>query len=146
MAEMNIPQPMDAAGKNRQYDEYMTRLYLSNATPEESSAFRLMLLDTTLEVVGEAADWFTTVVEVPISHVDMLLLDWDMLPINSPGAALNELRMVCPSTLIVIFISEQDAQKQAALSIAADMFITKGETPKRIAERLEVVAAGGLAQ
>lgn len=105
-----------------------------------------MLLDTNLEVVGEAADWFTTIVEVLVSHVDMLLLDWDVLPINSPDAALNELRKTCPSMLIVIFINQQDAQKQAALSITADMFITKGEKPERMAERLEVVAAGILAQ
>lgn len=124
----------------------MTRLYMSDTTPEESSALRLMLLDTNLEVVGETADWFTTIVEVPVSNVDMLLLDWDILPINSPGAALNELRKICPTMLIVIFISQQDSQKQAALSITADLFITRGETPKRMVERLEAIAAGILAQ
>lgn len=123
----------------------MTRLYISTATPNENSPLRLILLDTDLEVIGESADWFTTVVEVPVNHVDMLLLDWDLLPINSPGAALYDLRKTCPSMLIVIFISQQDAQKQAALSIGADMFITKGEKPERMAERLEVVAAGILA-
>jgi DNA-binding NarL/FixJ family response regulator len=94
-----------------------------------------------MEVVGEASDWFTTVVEVPVSHVDMLLLDWDLLPINSPAAALSGLRKTCPSALVVIFISQEDVQKQAALSVMADMFITKGETTKRMAERLEAVAS-----
>lgn len=145
MADTDIPQLMDAGGKNRLYDKYMTSVYVSIATPEESSALQRILLDTTLEVVGDAADWFTTVVEVPHKHVDMLLLDWNLLPINSPAAALNELRKICPTTLIVIFISKSDSRKQAALSIVADVFITKDEMPKRIAERLEVVASGILA-
>ena len=37
-----------------------------------------------MEVIGEAADWFTTLVEVPISRADMLLVDWDLLPIMRP--------------------------------------------------------------
>jgi DNA-binding NarL/FixJ family response regulator len=119
----------------------MTRVYISNARPEECSELRLILQNLNMEVVGESANWFTTVVEVPVSHVEMLLVDWDLLPINSPGAALSGLRKACPSALVVIFISQQDIKKQAALSISADMFITRGETAKHLAERLQAVAA-----
>ena len=38
----------------------MTRLFLADAQPEERSALRLLLLDLNMEVVGEAADWPTT--------------------------------------------------------------------------------------
>jgi len=58
----------------------MTRVYVADARLEERSALRLVLLDLKMEVVGEAADWFTTLVQVPISHVDMLLVDWDLFP------------------------------------------------------------------
>ena len=119
----------------------MTRVYVADARPEERSALRLLLLDLKMEVVGDAADWFTTLVQVPISRVDMLLVDWDLLPINAPNAALDGLRKACPSVLLIVLISHQDARKQAALSIGADVFISKGETPERVAEHLRTAAA-----
>jgi DNA-binding NarL/FixJ family response regulator len=120
----------------------MTRVFVSDAKPEERSALRLLLLDLKMEVVGEAADWFTTLVEVPVNRIDMLLVDWDLLPINEPGAALDQLRKACPGALVVVLISQLDARQQAALSAGADAFISKGETPERVAERLRAVAAG----
>ncbi len=119
----------------------MTRVYVADARPEERSALRLVLLDLKMEVVGEAADWFTTLVQVPISRVDMLLVDWDLLPNNAPNVALDGLRKACPSALVVILISHLDARTQAALSIGADVFISKGETPERVAEHLRNAAA-----
>ena len=119
----------------------MTRVYLADAKPEERSALRLLLLDLKMEVVGEAADWPTLLAQVPINRIDMLLVDWDLLP-SSPNAALEVLRKVCPAALVVILISHLDARQQAALSAGADAFISKGETPERVAERLRIVAAG----
>jgi DNA-binding NarL/FixJ family response regulator len=122
------------------YDEIMTRVYLADAQSEERSALRLLLLDLKLEVVGESADWQTTLAQAPTSRSDMLLVDWDMLP-NSPTAALGQLRKACPAALVIVLISHLDARHQAALSAGADAFISKGETPERVAERLRAVAA-----
>jgi DNA-binding NarL/FixJ family response regulator len=118
----------------------MTRVYLADAKPEERSALRLLLLDLKMEVVGEAADWFTTLAQAPTCRTDMLLIDWGLLP-NSPTAALDELRKACPAALVIILISHLDARHQAALSAGADAFISKGETPDRVAERLRLAAA-----
>jgi DNA-binding NarL/FixJ family response regulator len=118
----------------------MTRVYLADARPDERSALRLLLLDLKLEVVGEADNWFTTLSQAPNSHTDMLLVDWDLLP-NSPTAALEELRKSCPAALVIVLISHLEARQQAALSSGADAFISKGETPERLAERLCAIAA-----
>lgn len=118
----------------------MTRVYLADAQSEERSALRLLLQDLKLDVVGEAADWITTLVQAPISRTDILLVDWDLLP-NSPTAALEELRKACPAALVIVLISHLDARHQAALSAGADAFISKGETPERVADRLRAVAA-----
>jgi len=118
----------------------MTRVYISDAKLEERNALRLVLLDLNMEVVGEAADWTTTLAQVPVSRTDMLLIDWEMLPIN-PAVALGVLRKTCPSALVVVLISHLDARQQAALSAGADAFISKGETPERVAQRLRAVAA-----
>ena len=119
----------------------MTRIYLADAKPEERSALRLLILDQKMEVVGEAADWFTTLVQVPVSRIDILLVDWDLFPNNAPNEALYGLRKACPAALVVVLISHLDARTQAALSAGADAFISKDETPERVAERLRAVAA-----
>ena len=142
VAETDTPQALDAPGEFVSYDEYMTRVYLADALTEERSALRLMLLDLNMEVVGEAADWATALAQAPLSFTDILLIDWDLLPLTSPTAALQELRKACPAALVIILISHLDARQQAALSSGADTFISKGETPERVAERLRVAAAG----
>jgi DNA-binding NarL/FixJ family response regulator len=131
---------MDVANKPLLYDKTMTRVFLADSQNEERSALRLLLLDLKMEVVGEAADWSTTLAKAPISRSDMLLVDWDLLPI-APTAALGKLREACPAALVIVLISHLDARQQAALSAGADAFISKEETPERVAERLRIVAA-----
>ena len=131
---------MDVAGEPLLYAEFMTRVYLADSQREERSALRLLLLDLKMEVVGEAADWATTLAQAPFSRTDMLLVDWDLLP-SAPTGALDELRKACPAALVIVLISHLDARQQAALSAGADAFISKDETPERVAERLRTVAA-----
>jgi DNA-binding NarL/FixJ family response regulator len=131
---------MDVAGEYLLYYEGMTRVYLADGKLEERSALRLLLLDLKMKVVGEASDWNTTLTQVPVSRIDILLVEWDLLP-NAPGTALVELRTACPTALVIVLISHLDARHQAALSVGADAFISKGETPDRVAERLRLAAA-----
>lgn len=93
-----------------------------------------------MEVVGEAPDWSTTVALAPLSRIEMLLVDWDILP-SAPSAAIENLRRTCPAALVIVLISHLDARQQAALSAGADAFISKGEMPERVAERLRNAAA-----
>ncbi len=118
----------------------MTRVFLADALIQERSALRLMLLDLKMDIAGVAADWSTTLANAPASRSDMLLVDWDLLP-DSPREALDALRKACPAALVIILISHMDARQQAALSAGADAFISKGETPERVADRLRIAAA-----
>ena len=122
------------------YYQTMTRVYIADAQLEERSALRLVLLDLAMQVVGEAADWPTTLAQAPSSGLDMLLVDWDLLPDDLGGQSLAELRLACPDAIVVVLISHLDARHQAALSAGADAFISKGETPERVAERLRAAA------
>ena len=141
MAEADTPRTQDASGEYLLYDEYMTRVYLADALTEERSALRLVLLDLNMELAGEAADWATALRQAPLSLMDIFLIDWNMLPGISPTAALDELRRACPAALVIVLISHLDARQQARLSAGADAFISKTETPDRVAERLRSVAA-----
>jgi DNA-binding NarL/FixJ family response regulator len=114
----------------------MTRIFLADARPEERSALRLLMLDLKMNVVGEGADWPTTIAQAPGLETDILLIDWDLLP-EEPTQAIKALRDACPAALLIVLISHLDARQQAALSAGADTFISKGETPQRMAERLK---------
>lgn len=118
----------------------MTRVYVADAKPDELSALRLLLMDLKMEVVGEAGDWPTTLMQAPDRKTDILLIDWELLP-NSPAIALETLRQACPAALVIVLISHLDARQQAALSVGADAFISKEELPDRMSERLRAVAA-----
>ena len=132
----------DASREFVPYDEFMTRVYIADALPEERSALRLVLLDLNLEVIGEAPSWDLTLAQAPGLRPDMVLIDWSMLPETAQSASLADLREACPGALVIVLISHLDAREQAALSSGADTFISKGETPDRVAERLRAVAAG----
>lgn len=91
-------------------------------------------------VVGEAADWITTLEQAPVARTDMLVVDWNLLP-EEPNKAVEKLRKACPAALVVVLISHMDSRNQAALSASADAFISKSEMPARIAERFLSAAA-----
>jgi len=141
VAETQTPQAWDAPGEFVLYYEYMTRVYVADAKTEERSALRLLLLDLKMEVVGEAADWTTTLANAPIAHLDMLLIDWDLLPRTIPNTALDALRKACPAALVIVLISHLEARQQVAILSGADVFISKSESPERVAERLRSVAS-----
>jgi DNA-binding NarL/FixJ family response regulator len=134
---------MDVTGECLLYDKFMTRVFLADGIPEERSALRLLLLDLKMEVAGVAADWATTLAQAPVSRADLLLVDWDLL-YSEPNEALKDLRQACPAALVIVLISHLDARQQAALSAGADAFISKNETPERVAERLRIAAASVL--
>lgn len=118
----------------------MTRVFLANNHNEERSALRLILMDLKMQVVGEAADWFTTLTLAPATDPDMLIVDWAVLPQES-ASALKQLRRTCPAALVIVLIGQLDARQQAAVSSGADHFISKRDMPDRVVEYLKVAAA-----
>ena len=107
----------------------------------ERKALRLLLLDMdmNMEIAGEAGDWSTALANVPNCHTDMLVIDSGLLP-HDAHAALDELRRACPKTLVIVLISHLEARHQAAFTVGADIFISKGEIPGRVAEHLRAAA------
>ena len=77
----------------------MTRVFIADALKEERSALRLVLLDLKMRVIGEAADWETTLAKAPTSGLDILLVDWDLLPDDLGVQALAKLREACPGAM-----------------------------------------------
>jgi len=114
----------------------MKRAFLADARPDERSAFRLILQDMNMQVVGEAADWPTVLTLAPATRPDLVVVDWDLVADES-GAALPILRESCPAAVVIVLISHLDPRHQAALSAGADAFISKRKA-KRLCELLNV--------
>ncbi len=142
VAEGNFPHPVDGKEQLFVYHIFMTRVYIANAHLEERSALRLVILDLDMEVVGEAADWPATLALAPATCLDMLLVDWNLLPAGLGTQSISALRLTCPHALVVVLISHLSSHDQAAFSAGADAFISKGETPERVTNRLRAIAAG----
>lgn len=118
----------------------MTRVFLADSQNEERLALRLLLLDLKMQIVGEAADWSTTLAQVPLAAPTMLLVDWALLP-NESDQALRELRLVCPMAVVIVLISHLEVRQQATLSSGADHFIHKGDMPDRVIAYIKAAAA-----
>ena len=117
----------------------MIRVLLAAPQPDVRAALRLLLLDLSMELVGQAADWPTILSLTPEVQPDMLLVDWDLIVVES-GNTLTQLREACPAAVVIVLISQLDARQQAALSAGADAFISKGEMPERVAAHLRAAA------
>jgi DNA-binding NarL/FixJ family response regulator len=118
----------------------MTHGFLATSMLEERNTIRRLLKDLKITVVGEAADWESTLKHIPFAYTDILVVDWNLLPENQ-NLAIKNLRNACHAALVIVLISHLETHKQAALSASADAFISKSEMPARIAEQLLSVAA-----
>jgi DNA-binding NarL/FixJ family response regulator len=116
----------------------MIRVFLAEGQPETRSALRLLLLDLEMQVVGEADNWTAVLNEAALTRPDMIVVDWELIPADS---SLLALRATCPTAVVIVLVSSLDARQQAALSAGADSFISKDETPDRVAERLRDAVA-----
>jgi DNA-binding NarL/FixJ family response regulator len=112
----------------------MTRVFIADGNTAARSALTLFLQHLHMEVVGEANDWENTFATVPTSTATMLVVDWDVLP-TPAQPALASLRDLCPA-MIIVLMSHLNAREQAARAVGADIFISKSETPDRIAAHL----------
>jgi DNA-binding NarL/FixJ family response regulator len=118
----------------------MKRAFLADAQLDERSAFRLILQDLNMQVVGEAADWSSVLALAPATLPDLIVVDWGLVADES-GEVLSILRQACPGAVVIVLISHLDPRHQAALSAGADSFISKGETSLRVTERLRDAVA-----
>ena len=119
----------------------MTRVYIADALSDERSALRLMLQDLKMELVGESSDWAATLADAPATRLDMLLLEWDLLPAQLAVQAVAKLREACLNSIVVVMLSRLDIRQQAAQSAGADVFISKSDTPELVSIHLRLAAA-----
>ena len=118
----------------------MISVFIADANLKERLALRLLCLVLDMNIVGDAEDWQTTLLDAPKTIPNLLLVDWELLP-NPPAKAIAELRAACPFPLVIVLISNWSLRKQAALSASADIFISKQDPADHVLETLRLAAS-----
>ena len=83
-----------------------------------------------LQVVGEAASGPELLAQVGVSAADLALVDLE-LPSLAEAGGLLALRRSCPSLQVVV-LSGRPGERQTALSLGGDAFVSKGDPPERL--------------
>jgi DNA-binding NarL/FixJ family response regulator len=118
----------------------MTRVFLADARSDERKDLHVLLQDLKMNVVGESSDWPTTLAMAPMTGLDMLLVDWSMLPSDTGEQSLAQLRQACPHALVILLLGHLDARHQDAFSANIDAITSLEQPPEFMTERLRAAA------
>jgi DNA-binding NarL/FixJ family response regulator len=115
----------------------MTDVFIATLNLHERAAFRLMVEDLEMNVVGEADSWHAALSSAATIKPDVILVDWDL--VVASGGSLAQLRSACPPQTTLILVSSLSARQQATISSGADLFICRDDTPDRVAQSLRSI-------
>jgi DNA-binding NarL/FixJ family response regulator len=117
----------------------MTRVFLADAHPDESSALRLMLMDLNMSVVGESTNWAEAMSELPNTLPDILVVDFGLLPAEA-AKALFDLSVACPKAMVITLVGKEQEDRQAVVSKVAGMVISRDAAPEQVINWLQIAA------
>lgn len=116
------------------------RVLLADTKTKIRKALKLLVeQDLGMAVVGEAADADDLYSAIREAEPDLLLLEWELLG-RDPRAALSGLREEFPR-LVILALSGRPQTRGAAEAAGVDVFVSKGDSPERLAEALSAIAA-----
>ena len=115
------------------------RVFVAEAEPELRSALQTVLEQVLgLEVVGQTGESKGLLTKMQAAQIDLVLLDWEM-PGQPPTDLITALQSQEEGPVIIV-LSMRSEVERAAMVAGADAFISKGEMPDRVAERLRSAA------
>jgi DNA-binding NarL/FixJ family response regulator len=95
-------------------------------------------------VTGEAVDVQALLDRIHGGCPDLVLLDWE-LPGMPAGELLATIRLACLD-LRVIFMSNKDELREAALRAGADLFAYKADPPEKLLRLIRELTTESVAQ
>ena len=88
-----------------------------------------------MTVVGQVGEAIDMVVQIGLTHPDLVLLDWELPGLPTIGS-LPGLHRICPN-LLVIVLSGRPETRREALAAGADAFVSKADPPERLLATLQ---------
>ena len=113
----------------------MMRVQIAAFQNNARVALRLLLINLEMQVVGESADWSTTLQLAEEVQPEILLIDCELIPLMRHNL-LAPVRWICPTTKIIVLINGVTLPHYATLSAEADLVLSKSDMPDQIANRI----------
>ena len=107
------------------------RIFIADRQPKVRFALRILLQrQPGLEIVGEAADASSLLVQAKACPPDLVLLGLD-LPGMAEAELLPALSCIAPKPFVIALSGRPEA-RQSALEAGADAFVSKSDPPDRL--------------
>mgnify|MGYP005844638707 FL=1 len=107
------------------------KVLLADDESSVRSALRLLLNeDQDLEIVAEAFDARSLLLQTKLTQPDLVLLDWELPGFRNPDLLLS-LSFLFPSAKVVVLSGRPEAGTEA-LAAGADAFVSKSEPPESL--------------
>jgi len=121
------------------------RVLLADAHAGVRRALRLLLQEeANLDLVGEAGETRTLLLQARLLQPDLVLLDWE-LP-GQPTVELLPVLHILSSQPKVIALSGRFEAQRAALAAGVDAFVSKGDPPERLLATLRTISKNSAAE
>jgi len=100
-----------------------------------SSLQMLLKREQEMTVVGQVGEAVDMVVQIGLTHPDLILIDWELPGFPDIGS-MPGLRRIYPNLLVIVLSGRPEAQREA-LAAGADAFVSKAEPPERLLATLQ---------
>lgn len=95
-----------------------------------SSLQMLLRQEQGMTVVGQVGEAIDMVVQIGLTHPDLILLDWELPGLPDIGS-MPGLRSVYPNLLVIVLSGRPEAKREA-LAGGADAFVSKADPPEQL--------------
>jgi DNA-binding NarL/FixJ family response regulator len=102
-----------------------------------SALQRLLKHEPGMNVVGEASEARSLLVQICTTHPDLVLLDWGLPGLSAIGS-LPTLRIINPNLLVIVLSGRPEARRKA-LAAGANVFVSKIDPPEQFLAALHAM-------
>lgn len=114
------------------------RILLADDQTQVRTALQILLkYQADMQVVGEASEGQTLLIQIEQTNPDLILLDWNLPDLTAIGSVIG-LRRTRPDLLIVV-LSGRPESRRDALAAKADAFVSKIDQPERLLAVLQTM-------
>ena len=112
------------------------RILLADDQAHVRSSLKMLLKrEQEMTVVGQVGEAIDMVVQIGLTHPDLILLDWELPGLPSIGS-MPGLRSIYPNLQVIVLSGRPEARPKA-LAAGADAFVCKADPPERLLATLQ---------
>jgi len=107
------------------------RILLADDQAHMRSSLQMLLKqEQEMTVVGQVSEAIDLVVQIGLTHPDLVLLDWELPGLPKIGS-MTGLQNVYPNLLVIVLSGRPEVRREA-LAAGADAFVSKADPPEQL--------------